>query len=147
MNLEYSVTLCGGPRDKEKKGRLQQINFRCTYWIWRHREKSEIPTKKGEWKPEFHKNKNSERPQCQQENVVPMSLKVFLPVPEGFSKAVVGGNVKKNGVPVWSGVEPISPQQLAQFSVWVQCENDADNTLLSCVCPKSRTFLCLVFCQ
>lgn len=53
---------------------------------------------------------------------------------------------------VWAGVESISSPQLAQCCVWVQGENDVDNSLMiwllpNCVYPKSRTFLCLMFCQ
>lgn len=79
--------------------------------------KSEIPTKKREWKPKFHKKNHSKRPHSQQENVatVPMSLKAFFPVPEGFRKTTVGGvgweweGWEKNSVLVWAGgVNPIS---------------------------------------
>lgn len=148
---------------------MQQTNFRCTYFnlqtgreVWdkfADREGREKPTKKGEWKPKFHK-KNSKRPQSQLGNVVTvsMSLTAFYPGPEGFCKTRMGRvgwewkNGKKNGVLVWAGAEPSSSQQLAQSWVWAQCEKDADNTLLvwlllSCVYPTSRTFLCLVFCQ
>lgn len=100
----------------------------------------------------FHKKNHSKRPHSQQENVatVPMSLKAFFPVTEGFSKTTVGGvgweweGWEKNAVLVWAGgVNPISAAGTGL------CQNDAENSLvfwllLSFAHPKSRIFL---FCQ
>lgn len=89
------------------------------------------------WKPKFHK-KNSKRPQSQQENVatVPMCLKVFFPVPEGFSKTFIMGRVGwgweewEEECPGlgWDRVSLVSTAGSAVF--WVRYEDDVDNVLM-----------------
>lgn len=80
-NLEWCYFLWG-PQRQENKRQVAADKlwmYLCTIRFGDREGSQTNQPRKESGKRKFHKKKNSKRPQCQQENVVLMSLTVFFP--------------------------------------------------------------------